>query len=147
MALSPEERAAKVADLMWARDGASTWIGCQLGPVTPGTAELSLTVQDHHTNGHKICHGGVMFTLADSAFAFACNSYNRLAVAHVASVTFLAPVGVGETLTARARMIHQRGRSGICDVEVTDSKGETIAQFRGHSREIGGQHFEETDNA
>lgn len=146
--MTPEERALKVGDVMWSADGASQWMGMSLDHVGPGAAALSLTVEDHHTNGHKICHGGVMFTLADSAFAFACNSYNRLAVAHVASVTFIAPVPVGAVLTATAKMLHKRGRNGICDVEITDSAGEIVAQFRGHSREIGGTHFEEeTGNA
>ena len=146
--MTPEERAQKVGEVMWASDSASPWMGMSLDHIEPGAATLSLTVQDHHTNGHKICHGGVMFTLADSAFAFACNSYNRLAVAHVASVTFIAPVKIGAVLTARAKMLQRRGRNGICDVEVSDSAGEIVAQFRGHSREIGGQHFEEeTGNA
>lgn len=146
--MTPQERAEKVAACMWANDEASKWVGMKLDRIAPGEAELSLIVEEHHTNGHKICHGGVIFLLADSAFAFACNSYNNNAVAHVVTVTFMSPVKLGAKLTAKARMIQKRGRNGICDVTLVDEDGADVAEFRGHSREIGGHHFdEETTNA
>lgn len=143
MALSPEEIARKSADAMWARDDASKWLGMSLDAVGPGTATLSFTVEEHHTNGHDTCHGGCIFTLADSAFAFACNSHNRLAVAQHASITYIAPGRLGDRLKAEASEIALYGRSGLCDVRVTDQNGKLIAEFRGASRTLEGRHFEE----
>ncbi len=143
MALSPEEIARKSADAMWARDDASKWLGMSLDAVGPGTATLSFTVETHHTNGHDICHGGYIFTLADSAFAFACNSHNRLAVAQHNTITYVAPGRLGDRLKAEAREIALFGRSGLCDVRVTDQHGKLIAEFRGASRTLEGKHFEE----
>lgn len=126
---------------MWADDRASKWLGLSLDAVGPGTATMSMTVAAHHANGHGICHGGFIFTLADSAFAFACNSYNRHAVAQHNTISFLRPGKLGATLVATAREISLAGRSGIYDVTVRD--GDTvIAEFRGASRTIDGQHFE-----
>jgi acyl-CoA thioesterase len=143
MALSPEEIARKSADAMWARDDASKWLGMTLDAVGPGTATTSFTVEKHHTNGHDICHGGYIFTLADSAFAFACNSHNRLAVAQHNTITYVAPGRLGDRLKAEAREIALYGRSGICDVRVTDQTDRLIAEFRGASRTLEGVHFEE----
>ena len=143
MALSPEEIARKSADAMWARDDASKWLGMSLDAVGPGTATLSFTVEVHHTNGHDTCHGGYIFTLADSAFAFACNSHNRLAVAQHNTITYVAPGRLGDRLKAEAREIALFGRSGLCDVRVTDQNGKLIAEFRGASRTLEGKHFEE----
>ncbi|QDY99365.1 hydroxyphenylacetyl-CoA thioesterase PaaI [Nitratireductor mangrovi] len=143
MALSAEEIARRSADAMWARDDASKWLGASLDAVGPGTATLSMTVETHHTNGHDICHGGYIFTLADSAFAFACNSYNRIVVAQHNSITFIAPGRLGDRLTAEAREIARFGRSGIYDVRVSDQKGTLIAEFRGNSRMIDGTHFDD----
>ncbi len=143
MALSPQEIAERSAQAMWARDDASKWLGMSLDAVGPGTATTSFTVEQHHTNGHDICHGGYIFTLADSAFAFACNSHNRLAVAQHNTITFVAPGRLGDRLKAEAREIALFGRSGICDVRVTDQEGRLIAEFRGASRTIDGKHFEE----
>jgi acyl-CoA thioesterase len=142
MALSAEEIALRSADAMWARDDASKWLGLSLDAVGPGTATLSLTVGKHHTNGHDICHGGFIFTLADSAFAFACNSYNRIAVAQHNSITFVAPGRLGDRLSAVAREVARFGRSGIYDVTVTDAAGRLIASFRGNSRTLDGRHFD-----
>jgi acyl-CoA thioesterase len=114
-----------------------------LDAVGPGTAVMSFTIEKHHTNGHDICHGGYIFTLADSAFAFACNSHNRIAVAQHNTITFVAPGRLGDRLTAEAREIALYGRSGICDVTVKDQAGRLIAEFRGASRTIEGKHFEE----
>lgn len=143
MALTPQEIAQRSADAMWANDDASKWLGMSLDEVGPGTATTSFTVEKHHTNGHDICHGGYIFTLADSAFAFACNSHNRIAVAQHNTITFVAPGRLGDRLKAEAREIALFGRSGICDVRVTDQDGRLIAEFRGASRTIEGKHFEE----
>ncbi|MEM6440422.1 MAG: hydroxyphenylacetyl-CoA thioesterase PaaI [Pseudomonadota bacterium] len=142
--MTPEARARRCADLMWEADAASKWLGMSLDAVGPGTATLSLVVEPHHANGHGICHGGYIFTLADSAFAFACNSFNRLAVAQHNAISFLKPGRVGQRLTASARQVAASGRSGIYDAEVT-AEGEIIATFRGVSREIGGAHFEDPE--
>ncbi|MEM1315956.1 MAG: hydroxyphenylacetyl-CoA thioesterase PaaI [Pseudomonadota bacterium] len=142
--MTPEARARRCAALMWEADAASKWLGMRLDEVGPGTAVLSLIVAPHHANGHGICHGGYIFTLADSAFAFACNSFNRLAVAQHNTISFLKPGRVGQRLTAAARQVTAEGRSGVYDAEVT-AEGEIIATFRGVSREIGGVHFDETE--
>ena len=143
MSLSPQEIARKSADAMWARDDATKWLGATLENVGPGTAVTSMVVERHHTNGHDICHGGYIFTLADSAFAFACNSYNQIVVAQSNVITFAAPGKLGDRLTAKAVEVARFGRSGIYDVTVTDQDGRLIAEFRGNSRVIKGQHFEE----
>jgi acyl-CoA thioesterase len=145
MTLTPEKRAQMSARSMWAGDDASKWVGMRLGKVTPGHAVMTLTVEAHHTNGHDICHGGVIFTLADSAFAFACNSYNKVAVAQHNTISFVAPVLLGDELTASAQEISLRGRGGIYDVRVTRGDGQVIAEMRGCSRIIEGQHFDETE--
>ena len=145
MQLSPQEIAERSAQAMWARDDASKWLGCSLDAVTPGSATLSMTVEKHHTNGHDICHGGYIFTLADSAFAFACNSHNQSTVASHCAVTFLRPGKLGERLTATAHERWREGRSGITDVTVTNAEGETVAEFRGNSRTIRGTLIPETD--
>ena len=144
MALSAEEIATRSAQAMWSRDDASKWLGAALESVGPGTATLSMTVEKHHTNGHDICHGGFIFTLADSAFAFACNSYNQLVVAQHNVITFVAPGQLGDRLTATAREVTRFGRSGIYDVRVTNQAGRLIAEFRGASRAIEGRHFDDT---
>ena len=128
---------------MWKKDRASKGIGIKIESVGPGRADLSLTVQCKHLNGHDICHGGFIFTLADSAFAFACNSYNQAAVAQNNMITFIAPAQRGEKLIAKAREVSRTGRSGIYDVSVFNEKKQKIAEFRGLSRTIGGQNFEE----
>jgi acyl-CoA thioesterase len=102
-----------------------------------------LIVAPHHLNGHGICHGGFIFTLADSAFAFACNSHNRIAVAQHNSISYLSPGKGGETLTAEAREVSLTGRSGLTDVTVTGGDGRIVALFRGASRQIAGTHFPE----
>jgi len=141
--MTPEDRARKSAEAMWANDRASKWLGMTLDAVGPGTATMSFTVEDHHLNGHDICHGGYIFTLADSAFAFACNSYNQLAVAQENQITFLSPGRKGERLTAVAAEAAKTGRSGVYDIIVTGGDGRKVALFRGLSRIIKGQHFEE----
>ena len=141
--MTPIDRAIRSAAAMWAADNASKWLGMTLDDVGPGTATLSMTVAEHHLNGHRICHGGFIFTLADSAFAFACNSYNRLAVAQENQITFLAPGQPREKLIAAARETALSGRSGVYDVTVTGQDDRKIAVFRGLSRVVKGQHFQE----
>lgn len=141
--MTPQQVAEKSAEAMWARDDASKWLGLTLDEIGPGRAVMSMTVEKHHTNGHDICHGGFIFTLADSTFAFACNSHNRVAVAQQVSITFAAPGKLGDRLVAVAREVSLRGRSGIYDIEVSDIDGVLIATFRGLSRTIKGTHFED----
>jgi len=118
-----------------------------LAHVGPGTATMTLTIAPRHLNGHRICHGGFIFGLADSAFAFACNSYNKNAVAMHNSISFVSPGRLGETLTARAREVNLSGRSGIYDVSISACDGREIAFFRGMSRIVSGSHFDEESYA
>ncbi len=128
---------------MWQADAASRWFGMEIVETGPGCATLRMTVADHHCNGHGTAHGGVIFALADSAFAFACNSYNRQTVAQHNTITYHAPGRAGDVLVAEATEVTRPGRSGLYDVAVR--AGDTlIASFRGASREVPGQHFEET---
>jgi len=127
------------ADAMWADDVASRGLGMRLISVEPGQAVLAMTVADTMVNGHDLCHGGFIFTLADSAFAFACNSYNQRAVAHHCSITFVASARRGDQLVARAVERTRVGRSAIYDVTVMREEGVVIAEFRGHSRTIEGE--------
>ncbi len=136
--MSPEEIARACAAAMWAEDRASQGLGMRLDHVGPGEAVLSMRVRDDMTNGHGSCHGGFIFALADSAFAFACNAYDQRAVAQACAVTFLRPGKRGEVLTARAVERVREGRSGITDVTVTDAEGHVVAEFRGHSRTVPG---------
>ena len=132
------ELARACAEALWAEDRASQGLGLTLDHVGPGEAVLSMRVRDDMTNGHGTCHGGFLFALADSAFAFACNSYDHRAVAQHCSITFLRPGRRGEVLTARAVERVREGRSGLYDVTVTDAEGQVVAEFRGHSRTVPG---------
>ena len=141
--MTPEERASRSAAAMRADDRAADWFGHEIVSVGPGIATLRMRVRDEHLNGHGICHGGVIFTLADTAFAYACNSFNRLVVAQHNTISYLSPGKPGEMLTAVAAEASRAGRSGIYDVTVTGEDGRKVALFRGASRQIDGQHFEE----
>jgi acyl-CoA thioesterase len=141
--MTPRERAKKSCKAMWINDHSSQWFGMQIMDVDEGSATLSLVVQKHHTNGHGMCHGGVTFTLADSAFAFACNSRNQATVAQHNSITYIAPANLGDTLIATASEGSLVGKSGIYDVTVSNQDGSVIAEFRGSSRSIRGDLFEE----
>ncbi|MCK5744977.1 MAG: hydroxyphenylacetyl-CoA thioesterase PaaI [Oricola sp.] len=145
MAISDQQRAEKSAEAMWASDDASKWFGMRLDAVGPGTATMSLTVQDYQTNGHDICHGGVIFALADSAFAFACNSYNKVTVAQSNTITYVAPAKTGDRLSAEAAVVARSGRSGTWDATVTNQDGVVIALFRGLARTISGTLFAEDE--
>jgi acyl-CoA thioesterase len=135
--LSPDALARACADAMWQDDRASQGLGMQIVEIGPGRATLRMTIQPHMVNGHGIAHGGFIFTLADSAFAFACNSHNDRTVAAQGSISFIRPGKLGDVLTARAHEVSRSGRSGIYDVRVT-AEDSVIAEFRGHSRSIGG---------
>ncbi|AXI44862.1 phenylacetic acid degradation protein PaaD [Sulfitobacter sp. SK012] len=141
--MTPQARAEKSAEAMMANDTASRSLGMQIDAIAPGAATLSMEVTATMLNGHQICHGGYIFTLADSAFAFACNSYNQLALAQQNQITYLTPGALGERLTATAVEVSIRGRSGTYDVTVTGGDGRSVALFRGLSRRIKGQHFPE----
>jgi len=135
------------ADTMWKDDAATQSLGMQLISVAPGQAAITMTVTASMVNGHKICHGGYIFTLADSAFAFACNTYNQRTVAQHCAVTFLTSAKLGDKLMARAVERQRSGRSGIYDVTVTREEGNVIAEFRGHSRTIEGALLPDTKAA
>ncbi|MDP2120900.1 MAG: hydroxyphenylacetyl-CoA thioesterase PaaI [Hoeflea sp.] len=141
--ISDQERAEKSSAAMWTDDHMSKAYGMKIEVVGPGRATISMLVRKDHLNGHGSCHGGAIFTLADSAFAFACNSYNTVTVAQHCSVTFLAPGREGDRLTAEAREVTLAGRSGIYDVTVSRDDGVAIAEFRGLSRTVAGTHFDE----
>ncbi len=136
-------RAERVAASMYARDTATQALGIRLVNVGPGFAELTMAVRADMLNGHAICHGGFIFALADSAFAFACNSYNLNTVASGCAIDFTSPARSGDVLTARAHERQLSGRTGVYDVEVTNQRGETIALFRGKSYRIKGHLIEE----
>lgn len=143
-AISGQERAERASQVMWTDDHASQAFGMKVEAVGPGEATMSMIVRRDHLNGHGTCHGGVIFTLADSAFAFACNSHNKVTVAQHCSVSFLAPGREGDQLIATAREVTLAGRSGVYDVSVARADGTVIAEFRGLSRTISGTHFEES---
>ncbi len=143
--ISAQERAERARDVMWQADEASRWLGMTCERIAPGEAMVSMKLEVQHCNGHKTCHGGISYALADSAFALACNSYNQVAVAQHNSMTYSAPAYAGDMLTAHAVERARTGRSGIYDVRITNQNGDLIAEFRGGSRVIRGQHFEETD--
>jgi acyl-CoA thioesterase len=139
----PKKRAEKSALAMMVGDHVARWMGMTLIEIDEGFAKVALTVQQQHVNGHNICHGGITFTLADTAFAYACNSRNQSTVAMHNVITFLKPGSMGDTLIAEAREVNLDGRNGIYDVTVTKQDGTIIAQFRGMSRAIRGSLFEE----
>jgi acyl-CoA thioesterase len=135
--LSADDLARACAKAMWDGDDASQGLGMKIVEVRSGEATLTMTIQPHMVNGQRIAHGGFIFLLADSAFAFACNSHNQRAVAAQCDIAFIRPGKLGDKLVATAREISRGGRSGIYDVRVT--AGDTVvAEFRGHSRTIAG---------
>jgi len=139
--MSDQEIAEKCAETMWSKDNASQKLGMALGDVSPGCAAMAMTITDDMTNGHKTCHGGYIFTLADSCFAFACNNRNQNTVAQHCSISYVAPAFAGDQLTAIAKEQAHYGRSGIYDIRITNQKDDLIAEFRGHSRTIKGTHI------
>ena len=133
------ERAQRVGETLFAIDAASKdTMGMELVACEPGRATLRMSVRALHLNGHQICHGGFIFTLADSTFAFACNSHNRNTVAAGASIEFLRPGQLGDVLTCDGVEQTLAGRHGIYDMTVTNQRGEVVALFRGKSAQIAG---------
>lgn len=136
--MDKDEIARRSAEAMWAEDNATQALGIERVSVGPGRAVMAMTIRESMTNGHGTCHGGYIFLLADSAFAFACNSHGQRTVAAHCSVSYITPGKLGARLVAEA-IERQRGeRSGITDVTVRDEAGTIIAEFRGHSRTIPG---------
>ena len=131
--------AESVATGMFARDPASQGLGMTINAVGPGYASMSMTIRADMLNGHQSCHGGFIFTLADSAFAFACNSYNLNTVGAACTIDYLAPGRLGDVLTAEAVEQALNGKSGVYDVKVSNQEGRTIALFRGKSLRVGGE--------
>lgn len=134
-----QQLAQEAAQAMWSRDHAAQALGMAIVEVTPGTARLTMSVRQDMVNGHAICHGGMLFTLADTAFAYACNSYNLNTVASACSIDFLAPAHLGDSLVAEAIERVTSGRSGVYDVTVSTAAGKTVALFRGKSARIQGE--------
>lgn len=135
----PQQLAEAVRDAMWANDRASKALGMQIVSIGPGQATLQMHVRNDMLNGHDICHGGLITTLADSAFAFACNARNEMTVASGFNVDIVAAARQGDVLTARAVEMNKAGRTGVYDIEVTNQRGERIALFRGRSYSIKGK--------
>jgi acyl-CoA thioesterase len=131
--------ADKVRERMLVNDRASKGLGMQVLQVTPGRAVLAMTVRDEMLNGHDICHGGLIATLADSAFAYACNSYNELTVASGFAIELLAPARLNDVLTATCHEVSKAGRTGVYDTEVTNQHGKRVAVFRGRSHTVRGK--------
>ena len=137
--VTPEALAAKVGETMFAVDVASKdTMGMELLLCAPGHARMRMQVREFHLNGHGICHGGFIFTLADSTFAFACNSHNNNAVAAAASIEFLKPAQLGDVLTSTGVEQVLVGRHGVYDMTVCNQRDEVIAVFRGKSAQIAG---------
>jgi acyl-CoA thioesterase len=145
MSMQPDELARRVGDTMFAVDTASRdTMGMELVECTAGRAVLRMPVRELHLNGHRICHGGFIFTLADSTFAFACNSHNKVTVAAGCSIEFLKPAHAGDVLTCEGVEQTLQGRHGIYDMRVTNQRGEVVAMFRGKSAQIAGTVLPET---
>ena len=140
--LSPAEAqtlADATAEAMYSRDRAAQALGIKIVRVQPGASLLTMTVRSDMVNGHHICHGGMIFSLADTALAYACNSYNKNTVASACHIDFLAPAKEGETLEAEAVEQSASGRTGVYDITVRNNHGKTIALFRGKSYRINGE--------
>jgi len=136
--LDAQQMAQACADAMWANDNASQAMGMEINHIAPGEASITMTVRKDMVNGHDICHGGLLFSLADSTFAFACNSHNLNAVAAGARIEFLAPAHLGDNLTATAQQLSQGRRTGVYDVVVKNQEGKNLALFRGNAHHISG---------
>lgn len=135
---TPQQLAERCAQTLQAQDTAGQALGMELTRIAPGSAELSMAVQPWMLNGHGSCHGGMIFALADSAFAFACNSENQNTVAAGCTIDYINPARPGDRLIAWASRLHQRGRTGVYDVRVENQQGELIALFRGRAHRISG---------
>jgi len=139
MTMTPQQTADLVREGMFANDRASKSLGILVLSVTPGRAVLTMTVREDMLNGHDICHGGLIAVLADSAFAYACNSYNEWTVASGFSIDLMAPSHLGDELTATCHEVSKTGRTGLYDTEVTNQHGKRVAAFRGRSHTVRGK--------
>jgi acyl-CoA thioesterase len=135
---SDRDIAEACAAAMYERDYAAQALEIQLVEISPGWARMTMTVRKDMVNGHDICHGGMIFTLADTAFAYACNSRNQVTVASGCMIDFVSPAHLSDVLTAEAKERALAGRTGVYDIEVTNQNGELIALFRGNSYRIKG---------
>jgi acyl-CoA thioesterase len=143
-AMEKGQRIAKLAaDRLYGSDQASQMLGMTIDSIAPGSARVSMRVRPDMVNGHGICHGGLIFALADSAFAFACNSHGHNTVAAGAAIEFLAPGRTGDLLTASASERWRAGRSGIYEIEVRNDRDEAVALFRGRSHQVAGRLVDE----
>jgi acyl-CoA thioesterase len=138
-----QQRAESAAAALFARDTASQALGMRVTAAAPGRAQVRMRVRADMLNGHGLCHGGIVFALADSAFAFACNSYNESTVAAAAAIDFLAAAREGDELTADAHELWRTSRNGLYEIVVANQHGERIALFRGRSYRVRGQVSEE----
>jgi acyl-CoA thioesterase len=138
-ARTPQQTADFVRHGMFAADRAAQDLGIEVTQVSPGHATLTMTVRENMLNGHQTCHGGFLAALADTAFAYACNSYNELTVASGFSIDLVVPARLGDVLTARSAEISKAGRTGVYDSEVTNQRGERVAVFRGRSYTLKGK--------
>ncbi len=134
-----QQVAEAARDAMWKGDRASQALGMQVRAVGPGNATLQMVVREDMLNGHDICHGGLISTLADSAFAFACNAYNELTVASGFDMNLLAAAHRGDVLTAVASEVSKSGRTGVYDIRVSNQHGQALAVFRGRSYTLKGK--------
>lgn len=139
--LTPQQIAERCAGVMWPDDKAALGLGIELVRVAPGEAVARMSVRADMVNGHDICHGGFIFALADTAFAYACNTFNVRTVASGVDINFIAPAHTGQQLTAHGHARHQGGRSGVYDIEVKNERDELVAVFRGRSSRIKGHFF------
>jgi acyl-CoA thioesterase len=135
-------QAQRIAEVIWPGDAASRWLGMKLEEVRPGYARLSMRVTADMVNGQQVCHGGLIFTLADSSFGYACNTHNHRALAAGASIRFLHPAHLGDLLMAECAETAKVARRGIYDAKVTNQKGDTVAVFRGESATVKGTWIE-----
>lgn len=141
--VDPQALAEQVAQAMFKRDKAAQHLGLKIERVGPGYATLSMKVRDEMLNGHDIGHGGFIFALADTAFAYACNSYNFNTVASGCSIDYVAPAHLGDVLTASAEELALAGRTGVYDITIRNQKGDNVAHFRGKSYRIKGNVIQE----
>jgi acyl-CoA thioesterase len=137
--MDPQALADACREAMWDNDRASRSLGIEVASVGPGSATLTMTVREDMLNGHDLCHGGLITTLADSAFAFACNGYNETTVASGFDVNLVAAARKGDVLTAVATEVAKSGRTGVYDVAVHNQRGERVAAFRGRSYTMKGR--------
>jgi acyl-CoA thioesterase len=137
--MNPQALAEAAGAAMFARDPASQGLGMKLVEIRPGYARMTMPVRSDMLNGHQTCHGGFIFALADSAFAFACNSHNHATVGAGCTIDYLAPGRLDDLLTAEAIERTLAGKTGIYDVDVTNQEGKMIATFRGKSHRVAGE--------